>query len=203
MTAESVPPTRDPRQLPVDLPVPVDDGAGDHLAGHEVPTTALLGTSGATHDLRAESLRHWVVVYAYPRTGRPGEPALGGQQAWDAIPGARGCTPQSLGYSGAAVALADLGVVVYGLSTQDNKYQREAVHRLDLSHELLSDDRLELTRALHLPTFVVEGHILLRRLTLFLRYGRVQHVRYPVFPPDSDAAYALRWLREVSAHPLP
>jgi peroxiredoxin len=187
--------TRDPRVLPTDLPVPVDDGACDHLPGRAVPSIALPSTSGRTVDLAAESRDRPVVVYAYPRTGRPGEEALGGQEAWDAIPGARGCTPQNLGYRAALPELTSLGATVYGLSTQDTAYQREMAERVGLEHEVLSDADFALTEALGLPTFDVEGRRLLKRVTLFLSDGAIEHVVYPVFPPDEDAARAVEWLR--------
>jgi peroxiredoxin len=80
---------------------------------------------------------------------------------------------------------------VFGLSTQDTAYQREAVERLHLRYPLLSDERLELTRALRLPTFTVDGMTLIRRLTLIARDGVIADVVYPVFPPDEGAALAL------------
>jgi peroxiredoxin len=192
---------RDPNELPAGLPVPQDDGACRHLPGRELPELPLPSTSGRVRDLRAESFGRWVVVYAYPRTGRPTEEALGGQEAWDRTPGARGCTPQSNGYCRLIDRFDRDSVTVYGLSTQTTGYQREAVLRLDQRQELLSDVDLRLTRALCLPTFTAGGKALLRRHTLFLRGGRIQHVRYPVFPPDGDAEYALKWLQRHADPP--
>ena len=77
--------------LPDDLPVPADDGAARHLAGTPVPSIVLPATDASTVDLA--QLHGRIVVYAYPRAGRPGQPLPTG---WDAIPGARGCTPLSL-----------------------------------------------------------------------------------------------------------
>jgi peroxiredoxin len=196
-------PIRDPNELPADLSVPEDDGAGRHLPGCELPDLALPSTAGVVRDLRADSFRRWVVVYAYPRTGRPGEEAPGGQQAWDRTPGARGCTPQSNGYCQLMDRFERGRVAVYGLSTQSTGYQREAALRLNLRQELLSDAELRLTRALDLPTFTVAGQLLLRRHTLFLHQGRIQHVRYPVFPPDGDAEYALEWLHRHAGPAAP
>jgi peroxiredoxin len=197
MAIDPASPIRNLLDLPADLPVPIDDGACDHLVDREVPATRLPGTSGHDHDLSAESQERWIVVYAYPRTGRPDQPALGGQEEWDATPGARGCTPQSIGYSTAATEFGELDATVYGLSTQDTHYQREATNRLGLQQELLSDHRLELTNALGLPTMTIAGTTLLRRFTLFLRAGHIRHVRYPVFPPNTDAEYTVRWLRRA------
>jgi peroxiredoxin len=133
-------------------------------------------------------------VYAYPRTGRPGEPSLVAD--WDLIPGARGCTPETCGFRDHHAELAALGAAVYGLSTQDPDYQRELANRLALPFPILSDQDLELTRALRLPTFEVAGHTLLKRHTLVVSEGRIEHVSYPVFPPDRHAEEVLAWLRE-------
>ena len=177
--------------LPPNLPVPVDDGACRHLEGMEVPAIELLSTRGRRVSLAEASRGSRVVVYVYPRTGRPGEALFPG---WDAIPGARGCTPQSCGFRDRHDAFRKLGVEVFGLSTQDTDYQREMAGRLHLPFEVLSDAGLELTRALRLPTFEIEGLTLLKRLALVLRGGRIEKVFYPVFPPDENAANVVRWL---------
>jgi peroxiredoxin len=176
--------------LPADLPVPVDDGACDHLSGMRLPSLALLATDGSMVDLSRLPGRS--VVYVYPRTGRPDQPLPTG---WDGIPGARGCTPQSCAYRDLAAELGALGARVFGLSTQDTAYQREAAARLHLPFLLLSDERLELTTALSLPTFEVDGMTLIKRLTLIIDDGAIETVFYPVFPPDADAANVATWLR--------
>ena len=132
------------------------------------------------------------VVYAYPRTG----PADGANpEGWDSIPGARGCTPQSCAFRDHFAELKGLGVShLFGLSAQDTPYQREAAERLRLPFALLSDERLELARAMRLPTFEAGGMVLLKRLTLVLRDGVAEHVFYPVFPPDRSAADVVAWL---------
>ncbi len=178
-------------ELPDDLPVPVDDGACDHLSGMRLPAIALPATDGATVDLSALPGR--CVVYVYPRTGRPDRPLPAG---WDEIPGARGCTPQSCAYRDLAAEFATLGARIFGLSTQDTAYQREAVARLHLPFLLLSDERLEFAATLRLPTFNVDGMTLIRRLTLIVNNGFIEAVFYPVFPPDADAANGMEWLRE-------
>jgi len=184
--------THDANLLPADLPVPEDDGAADHLPGAEVPSLGLVSTDGATVDLAERSRTGTVVVFAYPRTGRPGvDPPAG----WDAIPGARGCTPEACAFRDLSADFAAAGAELYGLSTQDPEYQSEAARRLALTYPLLSDEHLALASALGLPTFEVEGATLLRRLTMVLRQGRVARVLYPVFPPDRAAADALAALR--------
>lgn len=172
------------------LPAPEDDGAARHLPGMELPSIVLAATDGRSVDLSRLPGRN--VVYAYPRTGQPGIPNPDG---WDLIPGARGCSPQSCAFRDHYAELQRLGVVrVFGLSTQDTAYQLEAATRLHLPFPILSDERLELTRALRLPTFEASGMTLLKRLTMVIDDGRITHVFYPVFPPDQNAAAVVAWL---------
>ena len=151
---------------------------------------ALHSTSGALVDLSGLTGRS--IVYAYPRTGRPG---IDNPPGWDMIPGARGCTPQSCSFRDHVDELRALGVDhLFGLSTQDTAYQREAAERLHLPFALLSDHQLTLTRAMRLPTFETSGMVLLKRFTLAIVDGTVEHVFYPVFPPDRSAADVILWL---------
>jgi len=177
------------------LPVPPDDGAAQHLVGQRVASLGLPATDGSTVDLSVLPGR--VVVYAYPRTGVPDKPNPDG---WDAIPGARGCTPQSCEFRDHFAELRGLGVTaVFGLSTQDRAYQREAADRLHLPFPLLSDENLAFARGMSLPTFVAAGMTLLKRLTMVLHNGIIQHVFYPVFPPDRNAADVVAWLSRQGA----
>jgi peroxiredoxin len=179
-----------PMELPADLPVPVDDGAADHLAGMELPSVSLPTTKGTEVDL--STLPDLTVVFAYPRTAVPGEDPLPG---WNEIPGARGCTPQACGFRDHHLELVDLGARVFGLSTQTTDFQHEAVERLKLPYPILSDADLRLTRALNLPTFEVAGMTLVKRLALIIRDGRIEKVFYPVFPPDKNAEEVIAWLK--------
>lgn len=184
-------------QLPADLPVPEDDGAASHLTGLALPAIALAATSGGAVEL--SRLPGRTVVYAYPRTGVPDEPKF--HDGWEMIPGARGCTPESCGFRDHHEELRAAGARVFGLSTQDTAFQREAVRRLHLPFALLSDDRLALTKELRLPTFEVNGLTLLKRLTLVIRDGVIEHVFYPVFPPDGHAEEVLGWLKAKMPRP--
>ena len=173
------------------IPAPQDDGAARHLPGLMMPAIALPATDGTSIDL--SKLPGRTIVYAYPRTGRPGVPNPAG---WDMIPGARGCSPQSCAFRDHFAELKRLGVAqVFGLSTQDTAYQAEAAARLHLPFPLLSDAGLALARAVRLPTFEVDGMTLLKRITLVIDAGRIRHVLYPVFPPDQNAAAVVDWLR--------
>ncbi|MFG1377935.1 peroxiredoxin [Xanthobacter autotrophicus] len=176
--------------LPDSLPAPEDDGHAAHLPGLELPIIELQATDGRMIDLSA--LSGLAVVYAYPRTGVPGEPLPTG---WDEIPGARGCTPQSCAFRDHFADLKAAGAEhVFGLSLQDTAYQQEVAERLHLPFPLISDHRHELTHAIRLPTFTVEGAMLLKRITLVIEDGAISHVFYPVFPPDKNAADVLAHL---------
>lgn len=180
-------------ELPEGILMPVDDGACDHLPGMRLPPVALPSTSGEPVDL--SSLLGKTVVYCHPRMGRPDENLPRG---WDEIPGARGCTPQSCAFRDHHAELQTLGVRVFGLSTQDTGYQREAVERLFLPFEILSDEGLGFAKVLDLPTFEVEGLPLIKRLTLVIRDGRIERVFYPVFPPGENAGEVIEWLSETA-----
>jgi len=178
-------------EVPPNVPEPVDDGSCDHLPGMQLPSVSLGSTAGELVDL--STLAGTTVVYCYPRTGRPDEDL---PEGWDEIPGARGCTPQSCAFRDHHAELQVLGARVFGLSTQDIGYQREAAERLRLPFALLSDERLELARALDLPTFEVDGMTLVKRLTLVIEDGSIETVFYPVFPPGENAERVLGWLSE-------
>ncbi len=181
--------------LPPDLPQPTDDGAAKHLVGMRMPEIALPATNGKSVDLSKLAAPR-TVLYFYPMTGVPGKPLPDG---WDLIPGARGCTPQTSAFRDHFEKLAQLRTDVFGCSTQATAYQGEMANRLGLPFAILSDAEYELCDALRLPTFEVEGTRLLKRLTLIIREGRIEHVFYPVFPSNENAAEVVRWLR---SHPI-
>jgi peroxiredoxin len=179
----------DPYTLPDGLPVPKNDRAADHLPGLELPALTLPSSVGPVN--LAELARERLVLYVYPRTGRPGQPSLPG---WDDIPGARGCTPQSCGFRDHAAELARFGARVAGLSAQSLDDQIEFAERNKMPFPIVSDERLELASALGLPTFEVEGLTLYKRLALVAEAGRIVKVFYPVFPPDRNADEVLAWM---------
>ena len=188
------PGAHNPIFLPPDIPVPQNDGAALHLASTKLPDVTLPATSGPAVNL--SKLKGRTVLYIYPRTGVPGVDTPPG---WDQIPGARGCTPQSCGFRDHFAELKALGVAqVYGLSTQDTGYQREAAERLHLPFAILSDADLNFALKLHLPMFMTSGMTLLKRMALVIDEGVIVKVFYPVFPPDKNAEEVIAWLRSQS-----
>jgi peroxiredoxin len=175
--------------LPPDLPAPVDDGAADHLIGMAVPALTLDSSKGPI-DLAELGARR-AVLYIYPRTGHPDREVPAG---WDAIPGARGCTPQSCGFRDHAAELAAHGATAAGLSVQTVEEQIELAERIHTPFPVIADPEHRVGAALDLPTFEFEGVTLYKRVTLVLEGGRITKVFYPVFPPDKNAEEVLAWL---------
>jgi peroxiredoxin len=183
--------------LPANLPVPADDGAADHLTGMRLPEIALPATNGSA--VRLCDLDK-AVVFTYPRTGTPDRHP---GPDWDAIPGARGCTPHSCGFRDLRGEFDSLGVRVLGLSTQTTEFQKEFAERIHFPFPILSDAALEVVRVMRLPTFeydvaAVGGggpNTLLKRMAWYIEDGVIRHVWYPVFPPDKNADAVLSWLR--------
>jgi peroxiredoxin len=186
--------TQDYASTPENLPVPQDDGAADHLLGMRLPAVALPSTLGGQTDV--STLSGYVLIYCYPMTGQPGVPLPPG---WDQIPGARGCTPQNTAYRDHYNELEELGVQVFGLSTQSTAYQSEMAERLHLPFAVLSDEHRLFATALRLPVFETAGMQLIKRLVLIAKDGEVVGVKYPIFPSNSDAVWALDWLRHHKA----
>jgi peroxiredoxin len=176
-------------ELPKDIPMPIDDGACDHLPGSKFPSIPLLSTNGEKIDVA--KLSEPVVLYCHPRTGLPDrDPPLG----WNEIPGARGCTPQSLAYRDSYDEFKKLGFLVFGMSVQSTEYQKEAAIRLQLPFPLLSDENLALTNEQNLPTFKIESMKFNKRLTLIIHDGVIVKVFYPIFPTNKDPKVVLTWI---------
>jgi peroxiredoxin/DNA-binding transcriptional MerR regulator len=178
--------------LPPGLPEPTDDGRAAHLPGTTMPDLVLRASDGNRVNLSALPAGR-TVVYLYPLTGRPG---IDLPEGWDAIPGARGCSTQACNFRDHYAALRERGVhAVYGFSSQEPDYQAEVVERLHLPFTMLSDPEFHLDGALGLPTFSAAGHPkLYARLTLIVRDGVVEHVFYPIFPPNTHAEQVCAWL---------
>lgn len=70
---------------------------------------------------------------------------------------------------------------------------RERTH---LPYHILSDEKLDLVKALKLPTFEFDGMSLIKRLSLAVENGKILKVWYPVFPSDRNAGDVLEWLKE-------
>ena len=177
--------------IPQDLPIPIDDGKCNHLTNSYLPDVILNSTKDEKINL--SKLQGLWVLYFYPMTGRPDVKLPDG---WNEIPGARGCTPQSCSFKDNFEKLKSLNANVYGISTQSTNYQKEVKERLHLPYEILSDENLELTKKLDLPTFEIENMILTKRVTLICKDGEIVKFFYPVFPPDKNVDEVISWIEK-------
>lgn len=180
-----------PDPLPDNLPRPVDDGAGRHLPGKVLPSLSLPATNGSLVRLDQIAEGRWV-LFVYPSTGKPGEAIAMG---WNEIPGARGCSAEACSFRDNLAAFEQLGIEhVLALSADPTEYQEAAVTRFKLPYLMLSDPDFSLASAIGLPTFHALGRTFYKRLTLIVRGKVIEHVFYPIFPPDGHAAEVIDWL---------
>jgi peroxiredoxin len=173
--------------------VPWTEPAAVVAPGRAVPVLTLPSTWGpiALRALCAER----AALYVYPATGVPGrDPAIDPAPGWDDIPGAAGCTRQSLGFQQEHERFARARVRVAGISTQPLAEQRGFAERHALHFPLLCDELLELQRAWALPTFRVAQRTFLKRMVLYVVANQVQQVLYPVADPGASAELLLQRL---------
>lgn len=179
--------------FPANLPVPVDDGACNHLTNMSVPSVKLPPTSAPDKLVDVSKLEGLSIIFCYPRTGTAEEKV---PPEWDSIPGARGCTPQACGFRDNLPDLKKYGVKnIFGISTQDTPYQQEVRERVHLPYDLLSDEHHEFMKALNLPSFEYQGKKLIKRLCIATEDGKIVKYWYPIFPPDSNVFQVLEWLK--------
>lgn len=183
--------------LPEGLPIPVDDGACDHLLGSRLPSIQLKDTSNTNIDL--SDAKGIVAIFFYPMNGKPDSPPMIG---WNDIPGARGCTPQVCSFGDNYSTLEKLGITVFGVSSQPLTDQKEAITRLALPYMLLNDSCFELSKAMNLPTFEYELSIFIKRITVISIDGVIKKLFYPVFPPDKNVNDVIEWVEHYQALPM-
>jgi peroxiredoxin len=182
------------QRLPDNLPVPEDDGACDHLQGMLFPSLSLESTNGS---ITLSELAETSVVYIYPRSSADSVDPEG----WDAIPGARGCSPQGCAFRDHQAELLALGASVFGLSTQKVPYLKAEAERLHLPFPLISDSNLQLKEILNIPLLEMQINDVsfYKRITLIIKQGYIKKVFYPVFPPDGNAVEVIAWLKNNQA----
>lgn len=186
-------PIPDPYNLPLNLPIPLDCGECDHLVGMPLPDVQLTSTEGNNRNLG--KLTGGAILFIYPATGVPGKDPIPG---WDAIPGAPGCTVQSLGFGERYEQFRQLGYEVFGISAQQTVEQLKFKQRNALSLIFLSDPGFALRDKLGLPTFQAYGQLFYQRVVLVVENSAIRKVFYPVFPPDQSAEKVLAWMESNS-----
>jgi len=175
------------------LAPPIDDDRADHVEGMQFPEISLKLASGGEINT-AEFQTGTTVIYCYPITGTTERPFP--TEDWMDIPGACGCTPQSVAYNELLPDFEKMNVRVFGLSTQEPEYQNEMRERMGLLFDILSDPDFSVAEALKLPTLKAGSMTLLSRLTMIIKDGTIVKVFYPIFPSNSDSGKTLEWLKE-------
>ncbi len=161
----------------MDLP----ETRAESLTGRVIPALRFASTVGPEIDLASATLGSYV-LFIYPRTGRPDRVE---STEWSTIPGAKGCTAESCEFRDLAADFKAAGYSIFGLSSQDTNYQREAAQRLHLPYGLLSDPSLELAAALELGTFDFEGDSLYKRGTLVITDRAITLAELEISDPES------------------
>jgi DNA-binding HxlR family transcriptional regulator/peroxiredoxin len=143
------------------------------LLGHPVP-----GMAGPD----------WTVLYFFPG-------ATGNPPGWGDIPGAVGCTLESMTYAARDAAFRELGGRILGVSMQRPDQLQAFAEHARLPFPLRSDADGRLAAALRLPTFRVAGTDRFKRLSLLSDPGgNVRAVLFPISDPAGsvDALLAPR-----------
>ena len=174
------------------FPIPENDGASDHLKNSRIPSISLPNQEGNFLRLdRSDTFR--MILYCFPMTGRPDMPL---PQGWNLIPGASGCTLETCKFRDNYDDLIGLNAVPIGISSQTVEYNKEMTNRLGVPFDVLSDAKLELKKAIGLPTFSIKNKIYLKRLTLIIEKKIVKKVFYPIYEVDKHLDDIIRWLKE-------
>jgi DNA-binding HxlR family transcriptional regulator/peroxiredoxin len=166
-----------------------------HLVGTTVPPLLLTGTDD--RDVDPLSTNGWTVLYCFPGAFAPGPRAY--PRRWSEIPGAGGCTLESLTYRERARQFTEAGAAVRGVSTQRPDELDAFADHAGLPFPLLSDQDSRLAAALRLPTFRAAGQHRLKRLTVIVDPDRrIRAVQFPINDPAGSVDDALGHVRELS-----
>ncbi|GAA3338890.1 hypothetical protein GCM10020358_20610 [Amorphoplanes nipponensis] len=143
-------------------------------------------------DLRLET---WTVLYFFPGAFAPDTP--GYPPGWADIPGAAGCTLESMTYAARAADFAAAGAQIRGVSTQRPDQLEAFAAHAGLPFPLLSDQDGRLAAALRLPTFRIAGADRLKRLTLLADAEAViRSVQFPITDPAASVTEMLDLVRD-------
>ena len=164
----------------------------DTLKNKNFPNISLPNQDGNLLNLhRRDTFR--MVLYFYPMTGRPDRPL---PDNWNNIPGAKGCTIQTCSFRDNYDEIISLNAVPIGISSQSVDYNKEMTSRLKVPYDVLSDEKLELSNELNIPTFLVDSKIFIRRITLIVEKKIIKKVFYPINDISKHIEEVLKWLKE-------
>lgn len=169
------------------------------LQGIYLPRLALHSTAGSHFDMGTLSGITILVCYTYvvPATGavRNLLPAA----AYDQLTGVGGAAQHLLAFKAHLPHLRAAGAArVLGMSTEAPPRQHQVTDELQLPFPLVSDSGLQLSNRVGLPRMHMQGHTVLKEAVLVLARSRVEHVFYPMYPPDESAVRVRQWLQHCS-----
>ena len=133
-----------------------------------------------------------MVLYFYPMTGRPDRPL---PDNWNNIPGAKGCTIQTCSFRNKYDEIISLNAVPIGISSQNVDDNKEMTTRLKVPYDVLSDEKLELSKELNIPTFLVDSKFFLKRITLIVEKKIIKKIFYPINDINKHIEEVLKWLK--------
>ena len=171
--------------------IPKDQGEAKHLKNKIFPNISLPNQEGNLLRLyRLDTFR--IVLYFFSMTGRPDRPL---PDNWNNIPGAKGCTTQTCLFRDHYDEIVSLNALPIGISTQTADYNKEMTSRLNITYDVLSDEKLELKNLLKLPIFLINKKEYLQRLTLIVEKNIIKKVFYPINEVDKHIDDVLKWLK--------
>ena len=171
--------------------IPENEGAMNTLKNKNFPNISLPNQDGNLLNLyRLDTFR--MVLYFYPMTGRPDRPL---PDNWNKIPGAKGCTIQTCSFRDNYDEIISLNAVPIGISSQSVDDNKEMTSRLKVPYDVLSDDKLQLSNELNIPTFSVGSKIFLKRITLIVEKKIIKKVFYPINDINKHIEEVLKWLK--------
>lgn len=166
------------------------------LVGQRVPGLTLAAHDGA--EVKLDALPGWNVLYFFPGAFAPG--TQGYPAGWSDIPGAAGCTLESVSYAARYQDFASLGCGVLGVSSQRPDQQAAFAAHAKLPFRLLSDQDGQLAARLRLPMFRAAGTDRYKRMSFLADPGGVlRFVQMPVTDPAGSVTDILATLRHHMA----
>ena len=150
------------------------------------------------HRIPALRLETWTVLYFFPGAFAPNTP--GHPPGWGDIPGAAGCTLESMTYAARAADFAAAGVQIRGISTQRPDQLEAFAAQAGLPFPLLSDQDVKLAAGLRLPTFRAAGTDRFKRLTLLADpTATIRKVQFPITDPAASVTEMLNEARTLNS----
>ncbi|MEV4625124.1 winged helix-turn-helix transcriptional regulator [Micromonospora sp. NPDC049523] len=174
------------------------DGSAESHRVHELVGRKLPDVVLARHDGEPVVLQEpggdWSVLYFFPGAFAPG--TQGYPPGWADIPGAAGCTLESLTYASRFGDFEAAGATVRGISTQRPDELAAFVAHARLPYPLLSDQDSKLAAGLLLPTFRAAGVDRFKRITLLADPDSIiRATQFPITDPAGSVDEMLALVR--------